>query len=136
VVRVTGSLVLCVCLVDRCFFVLFWGLLCCLFFFDLRILERLTSIVALQPSIEIWLGKIKAKDRATWTSLKTGRNRFCFSSGTSRVTVRRHTNFIWYGNGLLDYIALWFNYGFEHLSSPGFLVGLMLLYLWLYVYVL
>jgi hypothetical protein len=33
----TRSLVLCVCFVDRCLFFFFWPL-CCLFFFDLRIL--------------------------------------------------------------------------------------------------
>jgi hypothetical protein len=36
-VRVTRSLVLCVCFVDRCLYFLFWPL-CCLFFFDIRIL--------------------------------------------------------------------------------------------------
>ena len=35
-VRVTWSLVLCVCFVDRC--LSFWSLCCCLFFFDIRIL--------------------------------------------------------------------------------------------------
>jgi hypothetical protein len=40
-VRVTRSLVLCVCFVDRCFSfgTLFFWLLCCLFFIDLRILN-------------------------------------------------------------------------------------------------
>jgi hypothetical protein len=38
-VRVTRSLVLCVCFVDRClFFCTFFWPLCCLFFFDIRIL--------------------------------------------------------------------------------------------------
>ena len=36
-VRVTRSLVLCVCFVDRCLSFFFWSL-CCLFFLDLRIL--------------------------------------------------------------------------------------------------
>ena len=36
-IRVTGSLVLCVCFVDRCLSFFFWPL-CCLFFFDLLIL--------------------------------------------------------------------------------------------------
>ena len=36
-VRVTRSLALCVCFVDRCLSFIFWPL-CCLFFFDLRIL--------------------------------------------------------------------------------------------------
>ena len=36
-VRVTRSLVLCVCFVDRCMFFFFWPL-CFLFFFDIRIL--------------------------------------------------------------------------------------------------
>jgi hypothetical protein len=36
-VRVTLSLVLCVCFVDRCLYFIFWPL-CCLFFFDIRIL--------------------------------------------------------------------------------------------------
>jgi hypothetical protein len=35
-IRVTGSLVLCVCFVDRCLSFFFWPL-CCLFFFDLLI---------------------------------------------------------------------------------------------------
>jgi hypothetical protein len=35
--RVTRSLALCVCFVDRCLSFFFWPL-CCLFFFDLRIL--------------------------------------------------------------------------------------------------
>ena len=37
VVRVTRSLVLCVCFVDRCLYFFFWPLYC-LFFFDMRIL--------------------------------------------------------------------------------------------------
>ena len=48
--RVTRSLVLCVCFVDRCLsfcpFV-FWSL-CCMFFFDLRIL--IASLVSLNSS--------------------------------------------------------------------------------------
>jgi len=36
-VRVTRSLVLCVCFVDRCLYFFFWPL-CCLFFCDIRIL--------------------------------------------------------------------------------------------------
>ena len=36
-VRVERSLVLCVCFVDRCLYFFFWTL-CCLFFFDMRIL--------------------------------------------------------------------------------------------------
>ena len=39
-VRVTRTLVLCVCFVDRClsFCTFFFWLLCCMFFFDLQIL--------------------------------------------------------------------------------------------------
>ena len=48
-VRVTRSLVLCVCFVDRnCPFVLFLWPLCCLFFFDLRIL--ITPLVSSNSS--------------------------------------------------------------------------------------
>ena len=36
-VRVTRSLVLYVCFVDRCLYLLFWPL-CCMFFFDMHIL--------------------------------------------------------------------------------------------------
>jgi hypothetical protein len=36
-IRVTRSLVLCVCFIDRCLSFFFWSL-CCLFFFDIRIL--------------------------------------------------------------------------------------------------
>ena len=46
-VRVTRSLVLCVCFADRCFFFFFWPL-CCLFFFDIRIL--ITSLVSSSSS--------------------------------------------------------------------------------------
>ena len=41
--RVTRSLVLCVCFVDHCLSVFFWPL-CCLFFFDLRILWYLQTL--------------------------------------------------------------------------------------------
>jgi len=50
-VRVTRSLVLCVCFVDRCLFFSFWPL-CCLFFFDLRIL--ITSLVSSNSSYMQW----------------------------------------------------------------------------------
>jgi hypothetical protein len=46
-VRVTQSLVLCVCFVDRCLSFYFW-LLCCLSFSDLRIL--ITPLVSLNSS--------------------------------------------------------------------------------------
>jgi len=52
-VRVTRSLVLCVCLVDRCFFLLsffFWPL-CCLFFFDIQIL--ITPLVSSNFSLHL-----------------------------------------------------------------------------------
>jgi hypothetical protein len=45
-VRITRSLVLCVCLVDRCLYFFFWSL-CCLFF-DIRIL--ITSLVSSNSS--------------------------------------------------------------------------------------
>jgi hypothetical protein len=48
VVLVTRSLVLCVCFVDRCLSFFFWPL-CCLFFFDLRIL--LTTLVSSKCSL-------------------------------------------------------------------------------------
>ena len=48
-VRVTRSLVLCVCFVDRCLSFFFWPL-CCLSFFELRIL--ITSLVSSKSS---WL---------------------------------------------------------------------------------
>jgi hypothetical protein len=49
---VTGSLVLCVCFVDRClsFCTFFFWSLCCMFFFDLRIL--ITSL---------WYNKVNNK---------------------------------------------------------------------------
>ena len=46
-VRVTRSLVLCVCFVDRCLSFSFWPL-CCLFFFDVRIL--ITPLVSSDSS--------------------------------------------------------------------------------------
>jgi len=48
--RVTQSLVLCVCFVDRClsFCPCFFWPLCCLFFFDIRIL--ITPVVSSNPS--------------------------------------------------------------------------------------
>jgi hypothetical protein len=46
-VRVTRSLVLCVCFVDLCLFFFFWPL-CCLFFFDIRIL--ITPLVSSNSS--------------------------------------------------------------------------------------
>ena len=50
-VRVTRSLVLCVCFVDRCLsFVLIFGLLCCLSF-DLQILITLSYVQYLIPTI-------------------------------------------------------------------------------------
>ena len=55
-VRVTTSLVLCVCFLDRClsFCTLFFWLLCCLFFFNLRIL-----IIPLVPSNTIYMCAIR-----------------------------------------------------------------------------
>ena len=52
-VHVTRSLVLCVCFVDRCLYFFFWPL-CCLFFFDLRIL--ITPLVSSNSS---WKRKTK-----------------------------------------------------------------------------
>ena len=49
-VRVTRSLVLCVCFVDRCLYFFFWPL-CCLFFFDIRIL--ITPLVSSNSSLEL-----------------------------------------------------------------------------------
>ena len=46
-IRVTQSLGLCVCFIDRCLSFFIW-LLCCLFFFDLRIL--ITSLVSSNTS--------------------------------------------------------------------------------------
>ena len=46
-VHVTRSLVLYVCFVDRCLYFFFWSL-CCLFFFDIRIL--ITSLVSSNSS--------------------------------------------------------------------------------------
>ena len=46
-VRVTRSLVYCVCFVDRCLSFLFWSL-CCLFFFEIRIL--IASLVSSNSS--------------------------------------------------------------------------------------
>ena len=46
-VRVTRSLVLCVCFVDRCLSFFYWPL-CCLSFFDLRIL--ITPLVSSNSS--------------------------------------------------------------------------------------
>ena len=57
-VRVTRSLVLCVCLVDRCLSFFFWPL-CCLSFFDLRIL--ITSLWYLHTLITNEFG-----DRIMW----------------------------------------------------------------------
>ena len=48
-VHVTQSLVLYVCFVDRCLIIFFWPL-CCLFFFDIRIL-----ITPLVSSASRWL---------------------------------------------------------------------------------
>jgi hypothetical protein len=48
-VRVTRSLVVCVCFVDRCLSFFFWPL-CCLFFFDIRIL--ITPLVSSNSSLE------------------------------------------------------------------------------------
>jgi hypothetical protein len=45
-IRVTRSLVLCVCFVDRCLYFVFW--LCFLFFFDILIL--ITPLVSLSSS--------------------------------------------------------------------------------------
>ena len=53
VLRVTRSLVLCVCFVDRCLSFFFWQL-CCLFFFDLQIL--ITSLVSLNSSYDTFYG--------------------------------------------------------------------------------
>ena len=50
-VRVTRSLVLCVCFVDRCLSFFFWSL-CCLFFFDIRIM--ITPLVSSNFSFELW----------------------------------------------------------------------------------
>jgi hypothetical protein len=49
-VRVTRYLLLCVCFVDRCLSFFFW-LLCCLSFFDLRIL--ITLLVSSNSSSKI-----------------------------------------------------------------------------------
>ena len=67
-VRVTRSLVLCVCFVDRCLaFLTFFLPLCCLFFFDLRI--RITSLWYLQTLL--WVRKVWRciKSRHPWISL-------------------------------------------------------------------
>ena len=69
-VRVTRSLVLCVCFVDHCLYFFFWPL-CCLFFFDLRIL--ITSLVSSNSSsndtkhfcIVIWTNNTKL-DISLW----------------------------------------------------------------------
>ena len=52
-VRVTRSLVLCVCFVDRCLFfhTFFLWPLCCLFFFDIRIL--ITSLLYLPTLLDM-----------------------------------------------------------------------------------
>ena len=47
-VRVTRSLALCVCFIDRCLFFFFWSL-CCLFFFNIRIL--VISLVSSSSSL-------------------------------------------------------------------------------------
>jgi hypothetical protein len=49
-VRVIRYLVLYVCFVDRCLYFFFWSL-CCLFFFDIRIL--LTPLVSSSSSYQI-----------------------------------------------------------------------------------
>jgi hypothetical protein len=54
-VRVTRSLVVCVCFVDRCLSPFFWPL-CCLFFFDLWIL--ITPLVSSNFSIKCFLQSI------------------------------------------------------------------------------
>jgi hypothetical protein len=46
-VRVTRSLALCVCFVDRCLSIFVWSL-CCLFFVDIRIL--ITTLVSSNSS--------------------------------------------------------------------------------------
>jgi hypothetical protein len=53
-VRVTRSLVLCVCFVDRCLSFLFW-LMCRLLFFDIRIL--ITPLVSSNSSYSIVVTK-------------------------------------------------------------------------------
>ena len=70
-VRVTRSLALCVCFVDRClsFCTLFFWLLCCLFFFNLRIL-----IIPLVSSNSIYMCAIR------WVSYKKN----------SLLTLREH----------------------------------------------
>jgi hypothetical protein len=57
-VRVTRSLVLCVCFVDRCLSFFFW-LLCCLFFFDIRI--PITPLVSSNSSCQvIFIGELRS----------------------------------------------------------------------------
>ena len=60
-VRVTRSLVLYVCFIDRClsFCTFFVRLLCCLFFFDIRIL--ITSLVSSNSSCQLDIGTIFMK---------------------------------------------------------------------------
>ena len=55
-VRVTRSLVLCVCFVDRCLSFYFW-LLCCLLFFNLRLLitPLVSSNSSVNTSISNWM---------------------------------------------------------------------------------
>ena len=70
-VRVTRSLVLCVCFVDRCLFFFFWPL-CCLFLFDIRIL--ITPLVSSNSSCSFYDMKIFQETRKTqhntcWTSI-------------------------------------------------------------------
>ena len=68
-VRVTRSLVLYVCLVDRClsFLTLFFCPLCCLFFFDIRILN--TPLVFSNSSL--WGGRYTFCDICNWDEEKT-----------------------------------------------------------------
>jgi hypothetical protein len=65
-VRVTRSLVLYVCFVDRCLSFFFWPL-CCLFFFDIRIL--ITSLWYLQTLLDICV--IIVECQAPCSTLKT-----------------------------------------------------------------
>jgi hypothetical protein len=60
-VRVTRSLVVCVCFVDRCFSfcIFFFWPLCCLFFFDIRIL--ITPLVSSNSPYILGAGQAQQK---------------------------------------------------------------------------
>ena len=100
-VRVTRSLFICVCFVDRCLSFFVWPL-CCLSFFDLRIPYIEEEQTTQWPKEKVQKDKqrstkhtYKTKDRVTRTPLKTGGElRFsgrvgisCSTSGTRRVNI-------------------------------------------------